>query len=987
MRALRWLCALLVLVAFCLTTAKGRASSDYTLKWYTIETPHFRITYHSGIEPAAQHCANVAESIYSMMSASIGWTPSEPTEILLTDFTEIANGSAGALPFNALRLYVTAPEDMSPLGDVDDWFLELVTHEYTHILHTDHIRGIPALVNKVLGKAVAPNQTQPRWILEGLAVYSESSKTSGGRLHNAQWDMWMRTDVLNDNVAGLDQLSSSVRRWPQGNLYYLYGSYFTEWIADTYGEEALRKMADDYGKNIIPWGFNRSIRRATGKTYEEMYPEWVDSMKKHYRAVEAQVRSEGIREGTRITHHGQTADYPRWIPKNTWPGYEGGLLYYRDDARSRTGLWALPVERDARGNVISIAKNEKKLETIARTGNATAASFAPDGGLVFGALEIERTVLQFNDLERCEPGAKSAFGTGDGGRTRLTYGARAFEPSVSPDGRRVVYTRNNGNTRSIHIADLTSTGIANERPLITNILFEQAFTPRWSPDGSHVAYSAWKTGGNRDIRYVDVDSGTFQDLTNDRALDGDPSFSADGRFIYFHSDRTGIQNIYAYDLKSGALKQVTNVVSGAYMPEPSPDGKTLAYVGYTIDGFDLYAMPIDESTWTDAPPYIADRPATPKVPNDKWEVKPYSPWRTLIPRHWSVSITDGAYGKVAIVTASQSDLLGIHSVGIQSVTEFEKPVIEGNIGYTYGRLPFDMGISLGRSLAPRAGYGFGDNHVVVNQETTTVTSTLSYTDPTPYDNRSYSISYSVGRTGAEIATPTSAIDPYETPNFPARGVVAALHLGFAYSNAERYLWSVGPEAGYSLNLGFDLTDPSLGSDFAGFAANGDLTTYYLMPWLRHHSLALHAGAGTSGGAFPGKGAFFIGSFVDLPIVDVLRNQLIQGGVTLRGYPSVAEAGRSYVLGNAEYRFPILNIDRGPSSLPIFVNRVTGNVFFDYGSAFDEFRAAQFKSGTGAELWFDFTLGYIAAFTFRLGYARGLASTGIDKLYWVASVPY
>ena len=110
-------------------------------------------------------------------------------------------------------------------------------------------------------------------------------------------------------------------------------------------------------------------------------------------------------------------------------------------------------------------------------------------------------------------------------------------------------------------------------------------------------------------------------------------------------------------------------------------------------------------------------------------------------------------------------------------------------------------------------------------------------------------------------------------------------------------------------------------------------------------------------------------------------------MTLRGYPSVIEAGRSYLLGNAEYRFPIVNVDRGLSTLPIFLNRISGNVFFDYGSAFDVFPDAQFKSGTGAELWFESTLGYFVSFNWRLGYARGLASGGMDKLYFVAAVPY
>jgi outer membrane protein assembly factor BamA len=163
--------------------------------------------------------------------------------------------------------------------------------------------------------------------------------------------------------------------------------------------------------------------------------------------------------------------------------------------------------------------------------------------------------------------------------------------------------------------------------------------------------------------------------------------------------------------------------------------------------------------------------------------------------------------------------------------------------------------------------------------------------------------------------------------------------------------------------------------------------YLLMPWLRHHSLALHAGGGTSGGTFPGRGAFFVGSYVDLPLVDTIRNVLIQGGITLRGYPTVFEAGRSYALTNAEYRFPIINVDRGDSTLPVFLNRIQGAAFVDYGSAFDEIQDARFKTGVGAEAWFDFTLGYLAAFTFRLGHARGLSFGGIDKTYFVAAVPF
>ncbi|MBN9164317.1 MAG: PD40 domain-containing protein [Myxococcales bacterium] len=985
------LAALVALIALALPPGRrAEAAFDPALRFYTIETEHFRVTYHTGLEQVAQHVANTCESIHANMTEAMGYTPTkDKTEVVLTDTSESANGSATALPYNAIRLLVTAPEDFSPLGDVDDWFLELVTHEYTHVLHTDHIRGIPALVNTVIGKTMSPNQMQPRWILEGYGVYFESARTSAGRLRNSMWDMYMRTDVLDDNLASLDQISNVVRRWPQGNIFYLYGSHFIQWIARTYGEKALRQVTYDYGGQLIPWGIQRTIRRVTGKTYDELYPLWIESMKREYGAQAAEVRRRGIREGTRLTHHGQVARYPRWIPDNAWPEHAGGLLYYRDDQRYRAGLFALDVTRDASGRVLRA--DEKGSELVARTNVESFASFLPDGGLVFGGAEVYRNVFVFGDLERMEPGQKSPYGAPDGQRVQLTAPAmRAADPTTSPDGRRVVFTQNKAGTRTIHIGDLEPTGVSNIRPLVPTAFLEQSFTPRWSPDGTHVAYSVWKRGGYRDIRYVDVRDGTSREITNDRAVDGSPSFSADGKWLFFHSDRTGIMNVFAYELATGRLMQVTNVLTGAYSPEPSPDGKTLAYIGYGKNGFDLYAMPLgplDGSTWLEAPEYIDTHPIPPPVTDRRWEPKPYNPWRTLLPRRYGVQVTPGNFGQAVIVTAAGSDIAGLHGVSATSTVELEKPQIQGSLAYSYSGLPVDFGASVFRSITPRAGYAIGQYKPTIIQETLGVTTSLSYAQPKAFDGRSYVVSHTVSRVGANLPMPADKLDPYETPSIPVRGLASTMHFGYAFSNAERYLWSIGPERGYALNLNFDITDPLLGSDFAGFATNGDFTTYFLMPWLKHHSLALHAGGGTSGGSFPGRGAFFVGGFVDLPVVDMVRNVMIQGGITLRGYAPVAVAGRSYALGNAEYRFPIVNIDRGQSTLPVFLNRINGSLFVDYGSAFDVFRDARFKTGVGGELWFDTLLGYVVPFTFRLGYAKGLASLGIDKVYFVAAVPY
>jgi hypothetical protein len=980
-------------VLFTLLAVAGTAhgANNPKLAWKSIDTAHFRITYYSTEDEVAAHVASLAEAIYARLSPAVGWVPSERTEIYLADQTDGANGSATALPFNAVRLNVTAPDDMSPLGDVDDWYLELLTHEYTHILHTDHIGGIPALLNRILGKTFAPNQVQPHWLLEGLAVFEESARTSGGRLRSSMWNMWMRADVLEDNVAPIDVFSNIPRRWPQGNIWYLYGSFFLRWLAETYGEQAIRTMIEDYGSWIVPYGVNRSVRRATGRTFEELLPAWVESMRRSFGAQADAIRARGIREGIRLTHTGNTYSRPRWIPANAWPDHAGDLSFYVDDGHTAAGVWALPLRRAADGSIVG--GREDKRELLVRTNGPTGPSFLPDGTAVFSSADVHDNLFLFDDLFELPAHQKSPNGM-EGNRVRWSDGWRAVDPSVSPDGRRVVFTTNHRGTTYLMMADIVPAAagpghaLENVRPLVPSARFDQAFTPRWSPDNRHVAYSAWRRGGYRDVRIVDTFDGTWTEVTHDRAIDGDPVYSPDGKRLFFHSDRTGVMNVYAYDLATGTLWQVTNVVNGAYQPEPSPDGKWLAYVGYTHEGYDVFSMPLDESQWLAALPYEETRPAPPPEPPPLAVTpKPYDPWPTLRPRRFSLQITPGNFGQATIVTASGADIAGLHTLSVSMMTEWEHPELTGSIAYTYGRLPFDVGVSAFRQISPNSNYRFGDNTVQWIQETVGATTGIGYSMPRAFDGQSFDLSYTFARVAGELPEPVNLINPYDLPSIPGRGYLGSLHLGWSYSNAQGYLYSVSSEQGYSLSASFDVSDQTLASDFTGYAATFNLATYHLMPWLRHHTLALHVGGGMSGGDRAGRGPYYVGGFIDLPVVNVVQNYLIQGGIAMRGYPVVAEAGNYYALFNAEYRFPILNVDRGPSTLPLFLNRISGAAFVDYGSAFDDPTTAEFKTGVGAELWFDLTLGYVLGFTFRAGHAKGLASGGIDKTYFVAAIPY
>src|SRR5207248_261283 len=124
------------------------------------------------------------------------------------------------------------------------------------------------------GKQIAPNQIQPRWFVEGIAVYAESKLTEGGRVRSSIVDMSVREQVLEDRFPSLDEISTSTRRYPGGNFAYLFGGRFLDFIARTHGEEALAKITKDYGSRIIPYGLNLVAEHATGRSFVELWEDW-----------------------------------------------------------------------------------------------------------------------------------------------------------------------------------------------------------------------------------------------------------------------------------------------------------------------------------------------------------------------------------------------------------------------------------------------------------------------------------------------------------------------------------------------------------------------------------------------------------------------------------------------------------------------------------------------------------------------------------------
>lgn len=109
-----------------------------------------------------------------------------------------------------------------------------------------------------------------------------------------------------------------------------------------------------------------------------------------------------------------------------------------------------------------------------------------------------------------------------------------------------------------------------------------SFWHGWSPDGSRLAYCA-ERGGNFDIYTIGVKGGLERRLTNAEGLDDGPDYSADGKYIYFNSYRTGHMQIWRMLADGSKPEQLTFDGYSNWFAHPSPDNKLAVYLSYMSD--------------------------------------------------------------------------------------------------------------------------------------------------------------------------------------------------------------------------------------------------------------------------------------------------------------------------------------------------------------------------------------------------------------------
>lgn len=526
---------------------------------------HFNYLYNAEHEDFIPELAGIAEAEYAILRDIMKTEPPAKVNIVLTDQADIPNGFASVYIDEYINLYMTNP-DAQFIVKHREWIEFVLLHEMTHIFNLSSLNPscLKYLNNNIF---FLPNATVPMYVMEGYTVYNESTIMSG-RLYDTNFESFLRTMILDNDIQPLDRANTYVNRhWPYATLPYLYGGY----IFDRYARE---------GKDLTV--FN-NVSCLSCLPVGSMLPDISIGMRTGSLPTATLKRAmEDARERSEILISRNIPDKRINLTNtgnfNALPVFSENTLYYVKHYDNKS-------QRFVRDN--------GKITELFSTSSPLSV-FADDQrhSLLYEHLDYyENTNTLFTIMEYRNESVKELAGT-----------QRGMYPVSLNDT--LYFVRNNWSSQFIIYYDLKS----------GTCIDSFTFNHDWRyydldiNDSGDIALSVWKPGGYTDIAVFNVHDRDLAFLTGDRHADFMPQWSENG--IYYISDFEGLNKVYEYSFSDSMSHAVYTTLYQVVAYAVDENNGKIYVQDLSSEGYDIYsaALSYGNGIMRECEPYEAYEP-------------------------------------------------------------------------------------------------------------------------------------------------------------------------------------------------------------------------------------------------------------------------------------------------------------------------------------------------------------------------------------------
>ncbi len=912
-------CLLILMAVASPASAINANQNPCGIKWRVIKTPHFKVIYPSEIEKDAQRVAATLEHAYPHVTKTLKFKPKRLSVLLYTQSAE-SNGMAAYMPRRS-QWWNTPPQES--FAGSNDWYTELAIHEFRHIVQMDSLnRGFNKALYVLFGEQgafVIWALSVPWWFIEGDAVGTETALTSSGRGRIPEFDVELRALLLSGKrYKYFKALFGSHRDWDPLKSPYLLGYYMTTHVKRKYGPDVWADMM--YRATwapFVPHWFDFMLIKKTGSSAYSLYKDTMDEMERLWKE-----QLDGITFTDAKPLHKTN---PKYWTYNKTPQYapDGSVITLRYGMKEIYSLMKIDPATGKESRLCYPGQINFMAPSVAG-GRVAWSEQVPD--LRWG--QRSYSVIVTYDLK-----AKK--------QRTLTRNTRLFAPALSPDGKRIAAVEfTPANECSLVLLD-ADTGVELNRYAAEDREFIQ--TPHWSLDGKSIVYTKINSLKGKAIAIVNADTGLSATIVPYTAQNLYYPVS-DGRFIYFVSPHSGIDNIYAVNIATKKIFQVTSRKFGAYYPSLSPDGKKLAFNDVTADGYTAAEMDLDPAKWIPIEkvqdrsvryyePIIAQEAGddiTKNIPVGAYESKKFNHFTHLFNIHSWLPMAD-PFSETLSLTVSSRNLLGTTQISAGYNYNWNENTHAGLLSVSYaGWYPvIDASLFYGaRASTYDVSYYYGMIEETYHYKWRELKPSLGLKLPFNLSRSRFSTYLTLGLRGSYTQVYDMDLPSrYFTENRNHNGGFIPISYFASFYNGYQWFADIHPVWGQSIDIVYRHTPFKCHTKGSLFSVSG---TFYFPGILPHHSLFLQ-------GAYESQA----------PHEYRFASEILFA----RGYDY--EFARHTAKGGVNYTFPIFNPDWNLVHVLHF-KRFYANMFGDYAVSMIEknkkLHVTEYYRSAGLELF-------------------------------------